>query len=71
MAVVDHGRGKDGGGDIRRGRGGGGYHLYLFFRFLKLKERKKEERDEIRAVKSQLHMMAFGRLIYYTQESVG
>ncbi len=51
----------------------GGHHLYLFFRLLKLskKERKKEKRDEIRAVKSQLHMMAFGRLIYYTQESVG
>lgn len=51
MAVVDHGSGKDGGGQV----GGGDLHLYLFFSV-----RKRE-----RAVKSQLHVIAFGRLIYY------
>ena len=59
--------------------GGGGYiFIYdLGFEKLSRKDRKKEKRDEIRAVKSQLHVMAFGivwfirhkrvwGLIYYT-----
>lgn len=51
-----------------KGRGGeskleGGGYIFIYvlgFEKLSRKDRKKERRDEIRAVKSQLHLMAFG-----------